>query len=216
MVLHLGRHLDLALRDQNVLLAAAGYAPEYRERGLDDPELDDVRGVLETVLAAYGPIPAYIVDRGWDLVLANDATMAMVVATGLDLAPDVMANVMRLALHPDGIRSRVRDWERFAAVLLHRLEREAVDRPFDDRIAATLDEARSYPGVAAIRSDSRLPTGDELVIPMVLETDLGTLRFVTMVATIGASFDVTLEELRLETLLPADRDTEDVLRRLAG
>ena len=106
--------LDLSLRDQNALLAASGFSPEYTERGLDDPDLDEVRHTLDVVLAAHGHIPAYIIDRGWDLVMANDAAMGMAALAGIDPPLEVALNVMRTCLHPDGIRSRVRDWEQFA------------------------------------------------------------------------------------------------------
>jgi transcriptional regulator with XRE-family HTH domain len=212
MVLHLGRAMELSLRDQNALLVTAGFSAEYSERGLDDPDLDDVRHVLDVVLAAHGHIPAYVVDRGWDLVMANPASLSLAAVAGLDPPFEVATNVMRTCFHPDGIRSRVPDWERFATVLLHRLEREIVDRPFDDRLADLLVEARSYPGVADLPMRHPLPSGNDLMVPLQLETDHGTLRFISMIATIGAPFDVTLEELRIETLLPADRTTEAVMR----
>jgi transcriptional regulator with XRE-family HTH domain len=214
MVLHLGRSLDLALRDQNALLAAAGFSPEYAERGLDDPDLDEVRHTLEVVLAAHGHIPAYVVDRGWDLVMANPASLGLAALAGLDPPLEVSLNVMRTCFHPDGIRSKVLDWERFATVLLHRLEREIIERPFDGRLAELLTEARSYPGVADLPSRPPLPTGNDLMVPMQVETDEGILRFISMIATIGEPFDVTLSELRIETLLPGDRFTESKLREV--
>ena len=214
MVLHLARVLDLPLRDQNNLLATAGFAPEYAERSLDDPDLDEVRHVLETVVEAHGHIPAYVVDRGWDLVLANDAALGLAAMTGIDIAPDVATNAMRTCFHPDGLRRYIVDWESFATVLVHRLEREAIERPFDERLNALAVEARTYPGVAELPSRPPLPSGDDLLVPMVLDTPAGRLRLISMVATIGAAFDVTLEELRLETLLPADRQTESILRGL--
>jgi transcriptional regulator with XRE-family HTH domain len=212
MVLHLGRALDLTLREQNSLLVAAGFSPEYRERGLDDPDLDEVRHVLDVVLTAHGHIPAYVVDRGWDLILANPASLGIAALADLDPPLEVATNVMRTCFHPDGLRSRVLDWERFATMVLHRLEREIVDRPFDGRLADLLTEARTYPGVADLPVRDPLPSGNDLMVPLLLETDRGTLRFISMIATIGAPFDVTLEELRIETLLPADRVTEEALR----
>lgn len=215
MVLHLGRCLDLSLRDQNALLAAAGFSAEYAERGLDDPDLDEVRHTLDVVLAAHGHIPAYVIDRGWDLVMANAASLGLAALAGIDPPAEVSLNVMRTCFHPDGIRSKVRDWDRFAASLLHRLEREIIDRPFDDRLADLLAEARSYPGVVDLPSRPPLPSGNDLMVPMQIETPAGTLKFISMIATIGEPFDVTLEELRIETLLPADRFTESALREVS-
>lgn len=216
MVLHLGRTMELSLRDQNGLLAAAGFSPEYGERGLDDPDLDAVRTVLETVLEAHGPVPVYVVDRGWDLVMANHAALSLSTLAAVEPPPEVAANIMRLSLHPEGIRANVIDWERFATVVMHRLERELVDRPHDSRLAALCAEARTYPGVADLPGRPSLPSGSDLVVPLRLHTPHGPVSFVTTIATIGAPFDVTLEELRIETLLPADRHTEGVLRETLG
>lgn len=47
-------------------------------------------------------------------------------------------------------------------------------------------------------------------------TPLGKLETFTTIATIGAAHDVTLEELRIETLLPATAEAEAILRQLAG
>ncbi len=214
MVLHLARVLELPLRDQNNLLAAAGFSPEYAERSLDDPDLDEVRHVLETVVNAHGHIPAYVVDRGWDLVLSNDAALGLAALAGIDMPLEVATNVMRTCFHPDGLRRFIVGWEGFATVLVHRLEREAIERPFDERLNALAVEARTYPGVAELPARPPLPSGNDLLLPMVLDTPAGELRLISMVATIGAAFDVTLEELRLETLLPADRQTEQILRGL--
>ncbi len=214
MVLHLGRVLDVPLRDQNHLLTAAGFSPEYSERSLDDPTLEDVRRTLSTVVEAHRHIPAYVVDRGWDLVLANSTALHLLAAAGVDLAPEIAANAMRAVLHPEGLRPIIVDWEHLATVVMHRLDAEVAARPFDDRLRSLADEARSYPGVAELPDAPPTPTSGDLILPMVLASPAGTLRLISMIATIGAAFDVTLEELRLETLLPADRPTETILKGL--
>ncbi|MEO0494293.1 MAG: helix-turn-helix transcriptional regulator [Actinomycetota bacterium] len=214
MVLHLGRALDLPLRDQNNLLVTAGFSAEYAERSLDDPDLDDVRSILETVVNAHGHIPAYVVDRGWDLLLANPAALRLAALSGIELDPEVATNVMRTCFHPDGLRRVIVGWESLATVLMHRLEREAIERPFDERLATLVAEARTYPGVVELPDRPSLPSGNDLLVPMVVRSELGELRLISMIGTIGAAFDVTLEELRLETLLPADRRTEQILTQL--
>ena len=211
MVVHLATSLDLALRDQNALLITAGFAPAYPERGLDDPELDQVRSVLETLLAAHAHFPAYVVDRGWDIVLANPAA-TLVTAFGDDADPAIAGNAMRLVLHPDGIRDLVVNWEQLATALLHRFDREVAHRPHDDRLAALAHEVAGYPGVGQLPDRPVLPTGEDLLVPVHIRLDDLDLRFFTTIATIGAPFDVTLEELRLETLLPADEATDAFLR----
>ena len=58
MVLQLADHLDVPLRDRNALLLAAGYAPAYAQRDLDDPEMGPVRDALDRLLQGHEPYPA--------------------------------------------------------------------------------------------------------------------------------------------------------------
>jgi transcriptional regulator with XRE-family HTH domain len=214
MAIHLGRSLDLSLRDCNALLAAAGYAPAYPERELDDPDLDQLRGVLTTLLEAYEPFPAYVVDRRWDLVMTNAAATLLTGLVDPPPPPEVAANALRLTLHPRGLRPLITNWDQVALSLVRRLGREVTHRPFDTQLAALLDEVRTYPGVDALPRRSPLPSGEDLVVPVELRLGPTPLRFFTTITTIGAAHDITLEELRLETLLPADPETTGFLRGL--
>jgi hypothetical protein len=217
MVIHLGTVLDMPLRDRNSLLLSAGFAPAYTERHLDEPELDQVRHVLDTLLAAYDPYPAYAIDRSWDLVMANGSAMALMGhLVDADAPSEVVANVMRAGLHPLGVRRRISNWDEFATTLVHRLQREVAHNPHDETLAALLAEARAYPGVADLFERPLLLTGGELVVPVRVRVDGTDLELFTTIATIGAPYDVTLEELRLETLLPADAETEVWLRAAQG
>ena len=129
LVLHLAEHLDVPLRERNSLLMAAGYAPVYRERSLDDDEMDPVRGALDMILAGHEPYPSVIVDRLWNLVTANTAALALFtdgVAPAL-LEPPV--NVVRLGVHPDGLAPRTRNLAEFSEHLLIRLQRQLAVSP---------------------------------------------------------------------------------------
>ena len=211
MVLHLARTLELSLRDQNSLLSTAGHRPEHAERPFDDPGLDRVRHGLTTMVDALGPIPAHVVDGGWDIVLANRASRRLGAVAGIDVPPGVAGNLMRLYLHPDGLGLSLADRGAGAAALVRRLEREVAERPFDERLAALVTEVCAYPEVVGL-GPRPAPSGADAAVPLVVAGPLGELRFVSVVATIDVAVDVTLEELRMETLLPADRRTETVLR----
>src|SRR2546423_7842101 len=147
LLLHLAEHLDVPLRDRNTLLLAAGFAPAYRETGLDAGEMAPVRDALEKILASHEPFPAIIVDRRWNLVSGNRPAMAVLtdgVAAEL-LAPPV--NALRVSLHPDGLAPRIANLAEYSGHLLSRLHRQLALTP-DADMAALLDELRSYPGVA--------------------------------------------------------------------
>ncbi len=213
MVLRLAEALDVPLRERNELLGAAGFAPGFPRRSLDDADLGGVRALLGAVLDAHDPAPAYVVDRGWDLVLGNAATTRL---TGLLPDPGAAAaaargNVLRLLLHPASLRPHVVNLGEVAAVLVGRLRREVAAHGGSAPLAALLGEVEAL--VADVASTTTAPR--DPVVPLHLDLGGRPWRFVTMISTIGAAHDVTLEELRLETLLPMDAPTRAALDEMA-
>src|SRR5262245_15563953 len=73
MVLLLSRVLEVPLRGRNELLTAAGFAPMYRETGLDAPEMAQVKQALGFMLRQQEPCPAMVLDRHWNILMTNDA-----------------------------------------------------------------------------------------------------------------------------------------------
>ena len=213
MVLHLAEQLAVPLRDRNVLLTAAGFAPVFGERPLDDPALSAARQAVELVIQGHAPYPAIAVDRHWNQVAANDAVPMLL--TGVDAAllrPPV--NVMRLALHPNGLAPRIVNLPEWRSHLLERL-RKQVEASADPVLAALLDELRGYPVPYAPRP-ARPAHGDTgIVLPFELVTEAGVLAFFSTITVFGTPIDVTLSELALECFYPADAATADVLQRAA-
>ena len=107
MVLHLAEQLDVPLRERNQLLLAAGYAPAYGQRGLDDPEMEPVREALERVLAAHEPYPALVVDRHWGMVAANRALAAAHRAVVAGTCSSRRSTSCGSSLHPEGMAPRI-------------------------------------------------------------------------------------------------------------
>ena len=149
MVLRLADHLDIPLRERNRLLLAAGYAPLYAERSLEEPEMAPVHQALDRFLRAHEPYPAVVIDRHHNLVSANDALGALLegVAPALLEPP---ANALRVALHPDGMAPRTLNLDEWSAHLLHRLRREAA-LTADPELGRLHDELAGYPGVCLRR-----------------------------------------------------------------
>jgi transcriptional regulator with XRE-family HTH domain len=217
MVLHLGATLDLPLRARNELLLSAGFAPAYPETALGSPAMDQIRHVLEFLLRAHEPFPAVVVDRRWNSVLANSAAGRLISELiDTDEAAGAGPNLAKLAFHPSGLRRVTVNWEATAASLLQRLEREVADRPLDEAMASLVEEVMEYPGVAELARPEAPPSGADLLLPVHYRRGVLDVRLFSTTATIGAAYDVTLEELRLETLFPADADSEAALRSLAG
>src|SRR3954471_387036 len=73
MLLRVAERLAIPYRERNEILLAAGYAPAFPERPLDDPALAPVREALDRILVAHEPYPAVAFDRGWNVVAANAA-----------------------------------------------------------------------------------------------------------------------------------------------
>lgn len=204
MVLRLADVLDVPLREQNQLLLAAGLAPEYGERSLDDPDMAAIREGIEHVLTAYNPNPCVVVDRGWRLVRANEG--AAILLDGV--APTLLEqpNALRIALHPEGLAPRIRNLPQWRHHLVERLRREiAISGSAES--SSLLAEIESYPGDFA---ESRDFGG--VAVPLELYTPAGQLlTFVSMVTTFGTALDLTAAELSIEAFLPADEATAAAL-----
>ena len=217
MILLLSQVLEVPPRGSNELLTAAGYAPIYRETALDAPEMAEVRRALSLMLRQQEPYPAMVLDRHWNVLLANEA-MARFVGFFLDPATAAAAgapNALRLSYHPEGLRPFIRNWEATAAAFVQWLQRDLL-RTGDAETRRLLDELLSYPDVPRHwrTLDLDAPTAPFLAIEM----HKGDLRFsfFTILASLGTPYDITLHELRIECFFPADEATAENLRRLAG
>jgi transcriptional regulator with XRE-family HTH domain len=216
MVLLLAGVLDVPLRERNVLLLAAGFAPVYRESALAAPDMAQARKALELVLAHQEPYPAVVMDRHWNMVMTNEAAprfFARLVALPAEGPP---ANVVRLMFDPAGLRPFVSNWEQVAESLVRRVHREAVGGVPDEATTALLEEVLSYPGVPARwRSpDPLAPAPAPYVAVCFRKGDLA-MDFFSTVTTLGTPQDVTLQEMRIECFFPANEHTEAAARRLA-
>jgi transcriptional regulator with XRE-family HTH domain len=210
MVLRLAEPLELPLRERNRLLLAAGYAPVFPQRSLDDPALAPAREVIERVLAAQAPNPALAVDRHWQLVSANAAVASLLAGAGAALlVPPV--NVLRLSLHPEGLAPRIDNLAEWRAHLLARLRRQ-VEISADPVLAALLEELRRYP---APQVPPPAVEATSIAVPFRLRTTEGVLSFLSTTTVFGTPIDVTLSELAVEAFLPADAATAEALRRLS-
>ena len=212
MVVHLAEQLDVPLRERNALLLAAGYAPAYRRRGLEAPEMGPVRDALERVLAGHEPYPAVVVDRHWGMVAANRA-IALLTDGVADHLLEPPVNVLRLALHPDGLARRIANLREWRAHLLDRLARQAV-ADGDPALAALHAELAALPGGAG-----GLPVdlaARDIAVPLRLLHGDVELAFISAATTFGTAVDVTVAELMIESFFPADARTAEVLRERAA
>ena len=212
MVLRLAEQLDVPLRDRNVLLVAAGFSPLYAERALADPSMTVARDVLQRLLDAHEPWPAMAVDRHWQLVASNRMVPPLMAAAAAHLLQPPV-NVLRLSLHPQGLAPQVANLPAWRSHVLARLQRQAQSTG-DPVLRDLLTELRSLPLPPGTPAAVTTILDHEVAVPLTLNSPAGVLNFITTVTVFGAPHDVTVSELAVETLLPADEATASALRAL--
>ncbi|WP_405451958.1 helix-turn-helix transcriptional regulator [Streptomyces achromogenes] len=214
LLLRLAERLQVPVRERNALLLAAGYAPRYPETPLDDPALDGLRDGLERLLRGYEPYPALVVDAGYTVVAANrgiEMLLAGVPEKLLSPAP----NAMRLTLHPEGLAPRIRNLRQWRGHLLAQMERDiALHR--SDRLRALYEEVAGYPVPPKEPGAEPEEPVPYFALPLRVEHAGRILSFISSISTFNTPMDITVAELAVETLLPADRATAEHLRALAG
>ena len=214
MVMLLSNVLDIPLRERNVLLLAAGFAPVYAETRLEAPELGAVQTALRAILSQQEPFPAVVMDRHWDILKTNEAAQRFFGLLLGERASAGPANVVRMMFSSNGLRPFVSNWEAVAEALIQRVHREAVGGVTDPATAQLLEEVLAYPNVPKRLRRLNLGAPSMPVIPVCFRKDEHAFNFFSTVTTLGTPQDVTLQELRIECFFPADAATEEQARAL--
>lgn len=217
MILRLADQLEIPMRERNVLFAAAGYAPMFPERVLEDPALAAARDAIALLLEGHKPYPAFALDRHWNVVASNAALPVLYE----DVAEELMTppvNGMRLSLHPRGLSPRIANLAQWRAHLLHRLRRQ-IDLTADAALIDLQRELLSYPAppeTPAVQTHTPThPHVHEAVVPFRIHSGGKLLSFFSTIMIFGTPIDVTLSEIALELFFPADGPTAAAVRELA-
>ena len=210
MVLTLARALDVPLRERNQMLLAAGYAPHYHESPPDSPRMSTVRTMVRQVLAAQEPFPAFAVDRAWNMLDANEATGILTEGVSPTLLRPPI-NVIRASLHPDGLAPRIVNLPQWRWHVLTQLHRQ-VAMHGDPGLAALCEELRGYPGGEQAPDDSPEDRVSGIAVRLRLRRGDAELAFLSTVTVFGTPLDVTVSELTVESFLPADARTGEIVR----
>lgn len=213
MLVHLTELLQVPLRERNSLFLAAGYAPQYRERAFDDPQLTAAREALALVLRGHEPYPAVVVDRHWNLTLGNRAAHRLLVGVSGHLLTAPI-NALRLSLHPEGLAPRILNLGEWRVHLLARL-RAQVAASGDPGLAALLAELSAYAPLPGEQAAGRSTPRPDVVVLLRLATPQGELALFSTITVFGTPVDVTLAELALESFFPADERSAAMLRQMA-
>ena len=213
MVLLLSEQLDVPIRERNVLLVAAGFAPIFPERALDDPALAPARAAVDLVLDRQKPYPAFALDRHWRIAASNAALPELYE----DVAPELLqppVNALRLSLHPRGLAPRIANLAEWRGHLLYRLRRQ-VELTADAALIELLREVSAYPGGSHPPAQTSL-LEHEIVVPFRIKTAGDILSFFSLTTVFGSPVEVALSELALELFFPADDATDAAVRRMTA
>lgn len=217
MIVRLAEVLRVPLQQRNELLLAAGFAPLYLRRSLDDADLAPIREALQTTLRHHEPFPALVVDRHWDVILHNSAVERLIGLLGppehtwQKVDASGRRNLLRLTLHPDGLQPLVIDWHQTAGAVLSRLQLEVLANPELASLRVLLRDLQALPGVpsgcAADSGDGPLPP----VITLRLRHGQHSLELFSLICAFSSPIDQTVEDLRLELLFPGNAFTAEFL-----
>jgi transcriptional regulator with XRE-family HTH domain len=219
-LMDIAQALDIPLRDRNTLLLAAGFAPLYSEGGWNAQEMQGINRALERMLRQHEPFPAVVMDRYWNVLMANDAAPRFFNSLRPEATHNGPRNVLHLMFDPERLRPFIANWEDVAKSLFERVYRESVGRVVDEKTQELLAALLAYPNVKAEwkapkatgrpsarnpaeEANSRLP-----IIPISFVKDGQVLSYFSMVATVGTPQTVAAQELRLECMFPADEVSE--------
>lgn len=213
LVARLADALDMPLRERNALLVAAGYAPEYRESALDAARMQPVRRAIEFIIRHQEPYPAFVMNRHWDVLMVNGALERVFHA--LRGGPPLHTNIMRQVFDPLDMRPFLRNWEEVAGDLIRHLHDEVAAAPTDAVAKGLLDEVLAFPDVPAKWRRRDLDAAPVPLLTTVFGNGGLELRFFSTFTTFGTPHDITLDELRIECMFPADDETAGLCRRLS-
>jgi transcriptional regulator with XRE-family HTH domain len=209
MLLHLAQRLEMPLRERNRLLLAAGFAPVFGEHTLDAPEMEPVRAAIDRFLAAHDPYPAAVYDRHWTLVASNKGTEPALGAVAPELLEPPI-NVLRVMLHPEGMAKNIVNFGEWSAHSMLRLER-AISISGDPYLVDLYEELAAYPRVKRGLDASDPDLEESIIVPMRYLFEGRELRFFNTVTSFGTPLDVTVADLVIDALYPADSATADAL-----
>ena len=215
LILRLAEVLDLPLRHINSMLVAAGYAPRYTTWSIDDDQTGMVRGALERMLAHHEPYPAMVTTRNYDLIMSNDGAHKLVswLTDGDDLL-NRFGNSYRMLFALDGLRPYLVNFELLQEMLLKRLRDESISYQSETLL-------RLYEACAAEVADlnpMEYAVVDQQLPVMTLGLRKGDIDvcFFSTVTTFGTAIDVTTQELRIESLFPANEETRQLINAPEG
>lgn len=212
MIQRLATALSVPLRERNHLFRAAGFADIYADRRIGEEDAEVLQLAVTWLMTAHDPYPSFVVDRLWNVRDVNGSARKMLtpVARAFPLDdPEKPVNMLDLAFSANGLKPFVKNWEDYARQAIQRLHREALT---DADLRAGLKRVAQYQDLPDDwwAFDVKYALGPAFTLEMQFEGL--DLSFFSVVASVAVPTDTLAQELRVETLFPADQATEECLR----
>jgi len=218
MIINLSETLEIPLRERNALLEAAGYARVYSEGKLGDAEFKAVDIIVDRMLERHEPFSALLLNSRWDILKANKGHRVLWEAVTGSAPPRISEhpNLLVAALHPDGLRPYILNWDAIARSLLYRIRRELAANPRDEALQRLIEMVLELPGVREAWPTGLLPSMSSPILPLELRVGDQDIRLTSAITTLGTPQDAVAQEFRIESFFPADDESLHVLMSLAG
>ena len=213
-VTRLANALGMPLREHNLLMLAAGFAPQFSETRLQTSALERMHKAVDLILRHQEPYPAFVIDRHWEILLANQATDRMIrfLMGGRHLRHK---NMLHNVFDPEDFRPVIVNWTEIAGWFIRHLHEEIAASPSDQGSRKLLKEILAYPGVPGHWGFRDVDSEISPLLNLVYRSSAGQLRFFETITTFAGPLDVTLDELRIECFFPADEKTTGFCEQLA-
>lgn len=210
MIHRLSDVLDIPFRERNLLMLGAGLSPCYSDQKIDDPAMKSVSDAIHFILKQQEPYPAMLISSSWKVLRVNDAAKLLFAILFPGSFP-VGQNLMELIFHPDGFRKYVINWEEVSSYLLGRLRQEArlgKRENFDlfQKIASFLPKDQT----------EFVPKENLPLISIDVSFEGKVLSFLSVISSFGTPLDVGLQELKIETFFPNNKETAETMSHLAS
>jgi transcriptional regulator with XRE-family HTH domain len=208
MVLRLAEVMGLPRGDQNGLLAAAGFAPQFPVLPLEAQEMAQVRAAMGWMIDRHAPYPALILDRLWRIVALNGPAERLFGPVGFAEGVSLLDALADPAVFAGLIENWVEVGHHTALRLKAESARAGGIAALDRAVAALL----ANPEILAHQPRA---TG-RAILPTVYRVGGQRLAMVSTYAQFGAAEEVALSDMKIELMFPADADAEASLAVLTG
>jgi len=205
LILKMAHALKLPFRHRNAVLKAAGYASEFGEEPFNGRKMEIVRLALQRMLEKHEPYPAFVVNAAYAILETNSGYERMIKLLVGEHALKRYDNVYHLTFAKDGLRPYIKDWPRIEQFMLSRLWDEAASTQISELFSLyeALSPLRSSEVPMDFQVDDDLP-----IMSLTFEKEGLKASFFTTITTLGTPRDSTTQELRIESLFPADEETK--------